>query len=88
MIFGAGAFIFKAFPFFNYYFVLKGFGTAMWVWTLYTAMNRWISGVVSRNEFMSQQKVANDVMEGKQFRRKWSFFGPHTVDLVIMTIML
>jgi len=65
LYFGAGAFIFKTFPFFNYYFVLKGFGTAMWVWTSYTAGNRWLANIVARNEFTNQQKIASDVMEGE-----------------------
>lgn len=65
LIFGAGAFIFKTFPFFNYYFVLKGFGTAMWVWSCYTVGNRYMANVIARNEFNCQQKTAADVMEGE-----------------------
>ncbi|CAD7973815.1 unnamed protein product [Amoebophrya sp. A25] len=65
LIFGASIFMLKTFPFFNYYFALKSFGTGMVMWTSYTAFGRYIGDVVSRNEFMAQQKTASDVMEGE-----------------------
>lgn len=65
LMFGVGAIIFKTFPFFNYYFILKGFGTVMWSYTNYLLANRWISGVISRNAFMMEQQVAKEVHEGE-----------------------
>jgi len=65
IIFGTGMLIFKTFPFFNYYFGLKVFGTSMWTWTVWTAMNRFIAKACRRNEYMAAQKTAQDVMEGE-----------------------
>ncbi|CAD7971391.1 unnamed protein product [Amoebophrya sp. A120] len=65
LIFGASIFLLKTFPFFNYYFALKGFGTGMFLWTSYTAFSRYIGDVIQRNEFMAAQKTAQDVMEGE-----------------------
>merc|ERR1719160_1729562 len=65
LIFGTGIFIFKYFPFFNYYFGVKVFGTSMWVWTVWAVMNRMIAKVCRRNEYMAAQKTAQDVMDGE-----------------------
>jgi len=65
IIFGTGMLIFKTFPFFNYYFGLKVFGTSMWTWTVWTAMNRFIAKACRRNEYMAAQKTAQDVMVGE-----------------------
>merc|ERR1719327_222271 len=43
LIFGTGIFIFKYFPFFNYYFGVKVFGTAMWCWTVGAGLGRFVS---------------------------------------------
>merc|ERR1719324_2275771 len=45
MIFGVGLVTFKYFPFFNYYFGVKVFGTSMWCWTVWSLMNRMIAKV-------------------------------------------
>ncbi|CAE8742521.1 unnamed protein product [Polarella glacialis] len=65
LIFGTGLFIFKSFPFFNYYFGVKVFGTSMWCWTMWSLMNRMIAKVCRRNEYMAAQKTAQDVMDGE-----------------------
>jgi len=65
IIFGTGLLIFKYFPFYGYYFGIKVFGTSMWCWTMWMLFNRWIARVARRNEFMTNQKTAHDVMEGE-----------------------
>merc|ERR1712176_1634682 len=65
VIFGTGIFIFKYFPFFNYYWGIKVFGTSMWCWTVWMAMNRAIAKACRRNEYMGAQKTAQDVMDGE-----------------------
>jgi hypothetical protein len=65
LIFGTGVVIFKFFPFFNYYFPIKVFGTSMWVWTMWMLMNRWLATTYRRNEYMASQKTAQEVMEGE-----------------------
>merc|ERR1719199_2224741 len=65
MIFGVGLVTFKYFPFFNYYFGVKVFGTSMWCWTVWSLMNRMIAKVCRRNEYMAAQKTAQDVMDGE-----------------------
>mmetsp|Transcript_91870 Transcript_91870/g.192115 ORF Transcript_91870/g.192115 Transcript_91870/m.192115 type:complete len:522 (+) Transcript_91870:86-1651(+) len=65
LMFGVGLVIFKYFPFFNYYFGVKVFGTSMWCYTMWTGLNRWIAGTCRRNEFMAAQKTAQGVMEGE-----------------------
>jgi len=65
LIFGTGIFIFKYFPFFNYYFGVKVFGTSMWCYTLWSVMNRFVAKTCRRNEYMAAQKTAQDVMEGE-----------------------
>lgn len=65
IIFGTGLMIFKYFPFYGYYFGIKVFGTSMWCWTMWMLFNRWIARVARRNEFMTNQKTAQDVMEGE-----------------------
>ena len=42
VIFGVGAAIFKWFPFYNYYFILKGFGTALFCYTNWCLVNRFV----------------------------------------------
>lgn len=65
LIFGTGLIIFKYFPFFNYYFGVKVFGTSMWCVTMWQLMNRFISKTCRRNEYMAAQKTAQDVMDGE-----------------------
>lgn len=65
IIFGTGIFIFKYFPFFNYYFGMKVFGTSMWCWTVWHLLNRWLAKICRRNEYMAAQKTAQDVMDGE-----------------------
>merc|ERR1719507_122389 len=65
LIFGTGLVIFKYFPFFNYYFGVKVFGTSMWCVTMYQLLNRWIAKSCRRNEYMAAQKTAQDVMDGE-----------------------
>merc|ERR1712087_775927 len=65
LIFGTGIMIFKFFPFFNYYFGVKVFGTSMWCWTVWSVMNRMVAKVCRRNEYMAAQKTAQDVMDGE-----------------------
>jgi hypothetical protein len=65
LTFGVGLVIFKYFPFFNYYFGVKVFGTSMWCYTMWTGLNRFIAKTCRRNEFMAAQKTAQDVMEGE-----------------------
>merc|ERR1740139_1491886 len=65
LIFGTGIFIFKFFPFFNYYFGVKVFGTSMWCYTVWTGLGRFISKTCRRNEYMAAQKTAQDVMDGE-----------------------
>jgi len=65
LIFGTGIMIFKFFPFFNYYFGVKVFGTSMWCWTVWSMMNRMVAKVTRRNEYMAAQKTAQDVMDGE-----------------------
>merc|ERR1712060_776619 len=65
LIFGTGIMIFKFFPFFNYYFGVKVFGTSMWCWTVWSCMNRMVAKVTRRNEYMAAQKTAQDVMDGE-----------------------
>jgi len=65
LTFGVGLVIFKYFPFFNYYFGVKVFGTSMWCYTMWTGLNRVIAKSCRRNEFMAAQKTAQDVMEGE-----------------------
>jgi len=65
LVFGVGVVIFKYFPFFNYYFGIKVFGTGMWALTNWMLMNRWISKTVKRNEYMAMQKTADEVMQGE-----------------------
>jgi len=65
LIFGTGILIFKYFPFFNYYFGMKVFGTGLWCTTFWMLLNRGIAKTVRRNEYMAAQKTANDVMDGE-----------------------
>jgi len=65
LTFGVGVVIFKYFPFFNYYWGIKVFGTSMWCYTMWTGLNRAIAKTCRRNEFMAAQKTAQDVMEGE-----------------------
>jgi len=65
LIFGTGLFIFKTFPFFNYYFGVKVFGTSMWCWTVWSLLNRFVAKITRRNEYMAAQKTAQDVMDGE-----------------------
>jgi len=65
LIFGTGLFIFKSFPFFNYYFGVKVFGTSMWCWTMWSVLNRFVAKTCRRNEYMAAQKTAQDVMDGE-----------------------
>merc|ERR1712176_550239 len=65
VIFGTGLIIFKYFPFFNYYFGIKVFGTSMWCYTMWALLNRMISRITRRNEYMAAQKTAQDVMGGE-----------------------
>mmetsp|Transcript_9756 Transcript_9756/g.17605 ORF Transcript_9756/g.17605 Transcript_9756/m.17605 type:complete len:520 (-) Transcript_9756:86-1645(-) len=65
VMFGTGIMIFKTFPFFNYYFGLKVFGTTMWVYSVWSLLNRMVAQVCRRNEYMAAQKTANEVMEGE-----------------------
>jgi len=65
LIFGTGLVIFKYFPFFNYYFGVKVFGTSMWCVTMYQLLSRWIAKSCRRNEYMAAQKTAQDVMDGE-----------------------
>ncbi|CAE6912471.1 unnamed protein product [Symbiodinium sp. CCMP2592] len=65
LIFGTGLFIFKTFPFFNYYFGVKVFGTSMWCYTMWHLLNRMVAKTCRRNEYMASQKTAQEVMEGE-----------------------
>jgi len=65
LMFGLGAYLFKCYPTYNYYFVVKGFGTAMWLYTNWVLANRWIYKSLARNEYMAKQKTAQGVMEGE-----------------------
>jgi len=65
LIFGTGLIIFKYFPFFNYYFGMKVFGTSLWCTTLWMILNRGIAKTVRRNEYMAAQKTAQEVMDGE-----------------------
>mmetsp|Transcript_41793 Transcript_41793/g.119529 ORF Transcript_41793/g.119529 Transcript_41793/m.119529 type:complete len:526 (+) Transcript_41793:85-1662(+) len=65
LTFGVGIVIFKYFPFFNYYFGVKVFGTSMWCYTMWTGLNRFIARTCRRNEYMAAQKTAADVMQGE-----------------------
>jgi len=65
VFFGTGMLIFKSFPFYNYYFGLKVFGSSMWLWTVWTGLNRMIAKACRRNEYMAAQKTATDIMEGE-----------------------
>merc|ERR1719414_2133156 len=65
LIFGTGLIIFKYFPFFNYYFGVKVFGTSMWCYTMWQLLARVIAKACRRNEYMAAQKTAQDVMDGE-----------------------
>jgi len=65
LIFGTGILIFKYFPFFNYYFGMKVFGTGLWCTTFWMLLNRGIAKTVRRNEYMAAQKTATEVMDGE-----------------------
>lgn len=65
VVFGTGIFLFKYFPFFNYYFGIKVFGTSMWAATCWALGNRAIAKTSRRNEYMAAQKTAQDVMDGE-----------------------
>jgi len=65
LIFGTGVFTFKFFPFFNYYFGIKVFGTSMFFWTWWHLLNRVIATSTRRFEHMAAQKTAKDVMKGE-----------------------
>lgn len=70
VIFGTGIFIFKFFPFFNYYFGVKVFGTGMWCYTVWTGLSRFVSKSCRRNEYMAAQKTAQEVMDGEDSIRE------------------
>jgi len=65
LVFGTGLIIFKYFPFFNYYFGVKVFGTSMWCYTMWQLLARVIAKACRRNEYMAAQKTAQDVMDGE-----------------------
>jgi len=65
LMFGTGIMIFKYFPFFNYYFGVKVFGTSMWCATVWALLNRFVAKTCRRNEYMAAQKTAQDVMDGE-----------------------
>lgn len=65
LIFGTGLLTFKYFPFFNYYFGIKVFGTSMVCVTFWSILNRFVANVCRRNEYMAAQKTAQDVMQGE-----------------------
>jgi hypothetical protein len=64
-IFGTGLLIFKYFPFFNYYFGMKVFGTGLWCTTFWMILSQGIAKTVRRNEYMAAQKTAQEVMDGE-----------------------
>merc|ERR1719199_140137 len=65
LIFGTGLLIFKYFPFYNYYFGMKVFGTGLWCTTFWMLLSRGVAKTVRRNEYMAAQKTAQDVMDGE-----------------------
>lgn len=65
LIFGTGLLIFKYFPFFNYYFGMKVFGTGLWCTTVWMLVNRGVAKTVRRNEYMAAQKTGADIMDGQ-----------------------
>jgi hypothetical protein len=65
VVFGVGLSIFKFFPFFNYYFGIKVFGTSLWCYSVWHLFNKTISKITRRNEYMAAQKTAQDVMDGE-----------------------
>lgn len=65
LIFGTGIVIFKYFPFFNYYFGMKVFGTSMVCTSFWLLFNRTLAKTIRRNEYMAQQKTAQEVMDGQ-----------------------
>merc|ERR1719487_1989343 len=65
MIFGVGLVTFKYFPFFNYYFGMKVFGTGLWCTTFWMILSQGIAKTVRRNEYMAAQKTAQEVMDGE-----------------------
>eukprot|EP00397_Hematodinium_sp_SG-2012_P020839 GEMP01021496.1.p1 GENE.GEMP01021496.1~~GEMP01021496.1.p1 ORF type:complete len:503 (+),score=132.45 GEMP01021496.1:33-1541(+) len=65
ILFGVGAFIMKTFPFYNYYFILKGFGTGLWFVSGYMLTSRFFLRAAARNDYMAQQKTAQEVMDGE-----------------------
>mmetsp|Transcript_132970 Transcript_132970/g.234331 ORF Transcript_132970/g.234331 Transcript_132970/m.234331 type:complete len:527 (+) Transcript_132970:86-1666(+) len=65
LIFGTGIMIFKWFPFFNYYFCLKVFGTSLVGLTAWMGVNRSVASAFKKAEYMAAQKTAADVIEGQ-----------------------
>jgi hypothetical protein len=65
LIFGTGLLIFKYFPFFNYYFGMKVFGTGMWCTTVWMIVSGGFAKNARRNEYMAAQKTAQEVMDGE-----------------------
>jgi hypothetical protein len=65
LIFGTGLLIFKYFPFFNYYFGMKVFGTSMWCTTVWMLVSGGFAKTARRNEYMAAQKTAQEVMDGE-----------------------
>merc|ERR1712151_1246241 len=65
IIFGTGLLIFKYFPFYNYYFGMKVFGTGLWCTTFWMLLSRGVAKTVRRNEYMAAQKTAQDAMDGE-----------------------
>lgn len=65
LIFGTGLLIFKFFPFFNYYFGMKVFGTSLVGLTTWTGLNRSAATAIKKSEYMAAQRTAADVLEGQ-----------------------
>jgi len=66
LIFGTGLLIFKYFPFFNYYFGMKVFGTGLWCTSMWVVADRvGLASTMRRNEYMAAQKTAQEVMDGE-----------------------
>lgn len=65
IIFGFGATMFSQFPFFNYYFWNKVFGTVMWNVTMWAGFSRSLGGTLRRNQYMAEQKTAHEIGEGQ-----------------------
>ena len=65
LLYAGGFWLCKNYPFFNYAFFLKTWGFSLWFVSMWMLLSRTAHKIWRRNEYVAQQKMAEQVMEGE-----------------------